>query len=181
MSVCIVLEFVVHVTLNVLLFTYLLWMLCRHHVAYIPHASSCIHDSCMHVGCTYKILICTSRHKARIPIPRFLFPGGEIRRVCLSAFSQEGGLGFSIEGYGGDGVGTVQWCLQAGCVRWGFEEGSSHFWLSYAYIAPACPVAMFLLTQKKTKNSHTHNKGEWLEHMCAHKQSRCVLAAFDVC
>lgn len=92
-SVCIVLGFVVHVTLNVRLFTYLLWMVCRHHVAYILHASSCIHDSCMHVGCTYKILICTSRHKARIPIPRFLFPGGEIRRsVYLPALRRGAGV-----------------------------------------------------------------------------------------
>lgn len=130
-------------------------MLCRHHVAYIPHASSCIHDSCMHVGCTYKILICTSRHKARIPIPRFLFPGGGDKTGLSICLFSGGGLGFSIEGYGGGGVGTVQRCLRAGCVSWGFGEGSSHFWLSYAYIAPAWPVAMFLLTRGKKNKKHT--------------------------
>lgn len=71
--------------------------------------------------------------------------------------------------WGGDGLA----CLQTGCVSWGFKEGYSHFWHSYAYIAPTWPVVMFFLTQWFTekKITVTHNKVKWLKHMCAHKQS----------
>lgn len=83
-------------------------------------------------------------------------------------------------------MGTVQPCLQAACVSWGFEEGESHFWLSHAYIAAACPTVMFLLTRRfaeKEKQNKTYTRtikaSGW--NICVHTNKVGMLAGFDVC
>lgn len=67
--------------------------------------------TCLHAckwGRTDKVLVCAGRHKARPPIPLFLFPGGEIRQsVYLPDPSRRGGWGPEMGGYRGGGVGTV--------------------------------------------------------------------------
>lgn len=130
--------------------------------------------TCLHAckwGRTHKVLVCAGRHKARPPIPLFLFPGGEIRQsVYLPAPSRRGAgaPGWEVIEVAGWGQSSRVYRLDVSVG--GLKEGDSHFWHSYAYLAPVWPAVMFILTSMNhIKKSHSQYR-QWLK-LHVHTQS----------